>query len=75
MNAAEATLAVLAELKRQRVEGKREIFVEEESLSALAKLFENAVPEHRGMNEVAPKPIQTELEKRPYLQISLPLLR
>ena len=63
MNAAEATLAVLAELKRQRVEGKREIFVEEESLSALAKLFENAVPEHRGMNEVAPKPIQTELEK------------
>lgn len=63
MNAAEATLAVLAELKRQRVEGKREVFVEEESLSALAKLFENAVPEQGGMNEVAPKPIQTEVKK------------
>ena len=63
MNAAEATLAVLAELKRQRVEGKREVFVEEESLSALAKLFENAVPEQGGMNEVAPKPIQTEIKK------------
>ena len=63
MNAAEATLAVLAELKRQRVEGKREVFVEEESLSALAKLFENAVPEQGGMNVVAPKPIETEVKK------------
>ena len=63
MNAAEATLAVLAELKRQRVEGKREVFVEDESLYALAKLFENAVPEQRGMNEVAPKPIKTGVKK------------
>ena len=63
MNAVEATLAILAELKRQRVEGKREVFVEEESLSALAKFFGDVVPEQGGMNEVAPKPIKTEVKK------------
>ena len=32
MNLSDATVAVLEELKRQRVEGRRQIFLEDESL-------------------------------------------
>ena len=37
MNLSDATVAVLEELKRQRVEGRRQIFLEDESLSVLAE--------------------------------------
>lgn len=62
MNTTEATLAVLTELKRQRVEGKREVFVEEESLCALAKLFEDSVFEQGGINREVLKPLESRVK-------------
>jgi len=57
MTPEEATTALLEELKRQRVEGIREVFVEEESLAALAaQVSPVSSPEDEKIKSVIPPP-------------------
>jgi uracil-DNA glycosylase family 4 len=57
MTPEEATTALLEELKRQRVDGVREVFVEEESLAALAAQVSPAsFPEEKKIKSLIPTP-------------------
>jgi uracil-DNA glycosylase len=65
MTPEDATTALLEELKRQRVEGIREIFLEDDSLAALSDRFGPiSTSVEKKIKAAIPSPATTPLEKR-----------